>query len=418
MTRLFVFWVLALAVFCALSGKAIAAGEPQADGVQKLAGQLQSDDAFVRLKAARALGAMGPAAAPALPGLEKLLKDPDDDVRGVAAAAVQKIKGGAVGGADIDKLVGQLSDPDAMVRLKAAKTLGEKGAAAQSAAGAMEKLLKDPDEDVRLVAGGALKKIGAKATESAGADTGTTNAGAAKAADIQVVRTVSLYCKGYTAIAGLKEIPSQRFVMAVLKNNGTSAVRIGAMKLVWLDAGGRTQIDAEDVAAVPDVILPGAETATWFKVPCLDESRKWRLVVEHVTPVPLSEDMAKELQQNEQLRKKLKIVLAKPLKEPTLGVYIGDVFTINNPEARLAKNVRVMLCGYDEDRQLVRVLVYHLAKVPDGDTTIDLNMTDFVKMERAKKLASLEDMSDAAKEVDVVKYQAEVLAVGVEQKRD
>lgn len=46
----------------------------------------------VRIEAASALGAIGPAAKPAIPVLTELLKDEDGEVRRAAAKALEKIK--------------------------------------------------------------------------------------------------------------------------------------------------------------------------------------------------------------------------------------------------------------------------------------------------------------------------------------
>lgn len=59
--------------------------------VQDLIRDLQNPDESVRLRAAKELGKLGPAARDAVPMLQKLAQDPDEDVRRVAAAALTRI---------------------------------------------------------------------------------------------------------------------------------------------------------------------------------------------------------------------------------------------------------------------------------------------------------------------------------------
>lgn len=61
--------------------------------VQRLIEQLNSSDELVRLKAAKDLGKLGAAARGAIPTLQRLLQDPDEDVRRVAASAIERIQG-------------------------------------------------------------------------------------------------------------------------------------------------------------------------------------------------------------------------------------------------------------------------------------------------------------------------------------
>jgi HEAT repeat protein len=60
---------------------------------------------------------------------------------------------------DVDVLIKQLKDDDAVVRLKAAKALGKLGKKAKDAVPALTALLKDKDADVRSVAKNALEAI-------------------------------------------------------------------------------------------------------------------------------------------------------------------------------------------------------------------------------------------------------------------
>ena len=63
------------------------------------------------------------------------------------------------GPGNLQELIQALEAKDALVRLRAAKTLGEMGAEAQPAVEALRKALNDEDEDVRLVAKRALERI-------------------------------------------------------------------------------------------------------------------------------------------------------------------------------------------------------------------------------------------------------------------
>lgn len=63
----------------------------QTDKVTRLIKDLQNPDESIRLRAAKELAKIGPAAHDALPMLHKLMQDPDDDVRQMATAAVARV---------------------------------------------------------------------------------------------------------------------------------------------------------------------------------------------------------------------------------------------------------------------------------------------------------------------------------------
>lgn len=75
----------------ASSLKAIQAAQPVDSPTQRLIRELQSPDESVRLRAAKELGKIGPSAYEAIPFLEKLTLDPDEDVRRVATAALARV---------------------------------------------------------------------------------------------------------------------------------------------------------------------------------------------------------------------------------------------------------------------------------------------------------------------------------------
>lgn len=128
--------------------------------VGALTKQLQSADASFRLRAAKALGALGPAARFALPDLTSALRDTDADVRRAAVAAVLAIVPDARPSETVVRAIAlDLRDPDATVRLFAVRALGRFGRAAGVVAADLEPLLTDPDPDVRRSATEVLPRI-------------------------------------------------------------------------------------------------------------------------------------------------------------------------------------------------------------------------------------------------------------------
>ncbi len=71
--------------------KAIHAATPIDNPVQRLIRDLQNPDESVRLRAAKELGRIGPSAYEAIPYLEKLTRDSDEDVRRVATTALARV---------------------------------------------------------------------------------------------------------------------------------------------------------------------------------------------------------------------------------------------------------------------------------------------------------------------------------------
>jgi HEAT repeat protein len=128
--------------------------------VGALTKQLQSADPSFRLRAAKALGAIGPAARFAVPDLVAALRDTDADVRRAAVAALQQISPEARASEAVVRAIAlDLRDPDATIRLLAVRSLGRFGRAAAVAAGDLEPLLTDPDPDVRRAASDVLPRI-------------------------------------------------------------------------------------------------------------------------------------------------------------------------------------------------------------------------------------------------------------------
>jgi HEAT repeat protein len=123
--------------------------------------QLQHRDESLRLRAAKALGKLGPAAKSALPHLTAALGDEDADVRHAALAALRLVQPSVrPGDAEANALARDLQDPDPANRLRAVKSLAGLGNAAGPAAAALESLLDDKDPDVRRAASEALGRLG------------------------------------------------------------------------------------------------------------------------------------------------------------------------------------------------------------------------------------------------------------------
>lgn len=78
---------------------------------------------------------------------------------------------------EVQRLINELTSPDELVRLKAAKDLGKLGAAARGGIPALQKLAQDPDEDVRRVAANAIERIQGAAGPGPGPRPGATLAG-------------------------------------------------------------------------------------------------------------------------------------------------------------------------------------------------------------------------------------------------
>lgn len=132
--------------------------------IDALIQQLQSRDASRRLRAAKALGDLGPAAQAAVPGLVAALADTDGDARRAAITALRLIQPNAAPSEALVKAIAtDLRAPDANVRLVAARLLGRLGAAAALAAPDLLALRGDPDPDVRRAAGQAFALVSAPA---------------------------------------------------------------------------------------------------------------------------------------------------------------------------------------------------------------------------------------------------------------
>ena len=169
-----------------------AMGAAAAPHTPAVAALLQHSDVYVRGKAVQALGAMGAAAAPHEPAVAALLQDSNRDVRWAAAIALGEMRRAAAAshtpavaallqGWDEDVRLAAAQALEAMgaavapyyapvsieVRLAAAQALGAMGAAAASHTPAITNLLQDLNRDVRLAAAQALGAMGAAAAPHA-----------------------------------------------------------------------------------------------------------------------------------------------------------------------------------------------------------------------------------------------------------
>lgn len=135
---------------------------PDSANVDALAVQLASRDPSLRVRAAKALADLGPAARGAAPALVVALADPDNDARRAAIAAYRAVLPGTKPPPEFVRAIAvDLKDSDPTVRLLAARTLGRLGSAASAAAPDLDALRADIDNDVRRAALDALARVSA-----------------------------------------------------------------------------------------------------------------------------------------------------------------------------------------------------------------------------------------------------------------
>jgi HEAT repeat protein len=116
---------------------------------------LRDPSTTVRMEAMAALGRFGADAEPAVPDLVALLGHEDMRVRTVAGSTLKKI-----GKASVPYLADALTDPDAILRERAAALLGRLRVKDEHILEALlEVACSDYDEDVRQAARGALELI-------------------------------------------------------------------------------------------------------------------------------------------------------------------------------------------------------------------------------------------------------------------
>ena len=123
----------------------------------KLVEQLQSKDAMARVRAADALGHLGPQAKDAVEALVRALGDDDEHVQWHAARALGSI--GPTAAPAVAALTERLKDEGALVRAYAAFALGRIGGPSAGSLSALAAAIKDPDKTVRRSAVKAIWAI-------------------------------------------------------------------------------------------------------------------------------------------------------------------------------------------------------------------------------------------------------------------
>jgi len=136
-------------------------GPTAADAVPALIDALRDDDSAVREYAASALGRMGPAAKEAVPAIAENLKDGADGARLMAAIALSEI--GPVAANAVPALAETLKGEELALCRKAADALAQIGPAAVPT---LTEALKYPHSDSRALAAHALGRIGPNAAHA------------------------------------------------------------------------------------------------------------------------------------------------------------------------------------------------------------------------------------------------------------
>ncbi len=132
--------------------------------IKLLLANLSSPDDGDRIRAAEALGQIGPPATEAVPALISTLKNRNANVTVTAATALGQI--GQGGKEVVLALIVVLNDQDGFVRKSAAEALGKFGLEAEEAVPALIAALGDPDPTVSREAADALGKLGPPASKA------------------------------------------------------------------------------------------------------------------------------------------------------------------------------------------------------------------------------------------------------------
>jgi HEAT repeat protein len=139
---------------------------PSAAVIRTLCERLRDPDKEVRGRAAEALQNLGEvAAAAARPLTEQLQQEANAGVRAQIAGALGRL--GPAARDSVPALAKLLDDPNGNVRLAALIALGHLGATAEAAAPALSRSLRDAADAERRYAADALRKIGGAATADA-----------------------------------------------------------------------------------------------------------------------------------------------------------------------------------------------------------------------------------------------------------
>ncbi len=138
------------------------APEEAAESVPRLQESLNSKDAQVRWRSARALGLLGDAASAAAPALVKLLADEEPVVQVHASIALARI--GDMSETTLEALISKVTSSDERVARAALQTLRHLDAPPEKLAGALEGVLESADAAVMSLAVEAMVERGAAAT--------------------------------------------------------------------------------------------------------------------------------------------------------------------------------------------------------------------------------------------------------------
>jgi len=133
---------------------------PSGNTLDELIQQLQNDDVQVRMRAAGALGNLGPRAKQAIPALANVLQDSNED-HNVHSRAVQALTG--MGPEALPALIKALQDGKTIVRRFAAGALVGMG---PEAVPALIAALEDEDRNVRVISVQSLGRIGPQAKDA------------------------------------------------------------------------------------------------------------------------------------------------------------------------------------------------------------------------------------------------------------
>jgi HEAT repeat protein len=136
-----------------------------APAVPALSKLLKDPDSDVRRKAALALGVIGPEGKRAAPVLMEILKD-DDALLDHPAAAFALGRLGQHGAVAVPVLVGALRAESDLTRGAAAAALGQIGPRARAAQPALRRALRDASQDVRTCGALALLQTGSQSREA------------------------------------------------------------------------------------------------------------------------------------------------------------------------------------------------------------------------------------------------------------
>lgn len=352
-------------------------GIASADALQ-LVEDLKSPDATVRLAAAVALRDLGPGApAAALLKLREMAeKDPDEDVRTAAWAAVNRIEAKKAG---VAALLDKLGSDKASERMVAAKELGAMGPAAAQAAEALQKLAdQDPDMVVRSVARNALARVKAVA---AGDPPPPDKPAPEKPAPDKPAPPVAENPLDPPAEVDLKKIAvkvrhqiiarhrQEASLVCLLEvyNNDSRPLRVRRIALQFkrLDEARAN----ESCLGPMQAIEPGGVAYLPVRLP-IERENLWSPADTLVCYALAAEE--KKLSDEELARRSAKkLSIAGVRTQSTMGVALGVKFVVENDGAAPARDVLVEVVGRDSRGVLVEVAIYHADRLERGPTSVD-----------------------------------------------